>query len=131
MKNAVFWDVTPCGSCKNRCFLEERVATILRVTTIGEVGTLAVTSNIIFLRNLWPLARFSDHKTKEAVTNGIELHVICGKSSYVSEEHVTSIFSVRVMGQGRQLEGDRRFHNGHRENLKVLHRPQFHSPSFC
>jgi hypothetical protein len=20
MKNAVFWDVTPCGSCKNRCF---------------------------------------------------------------------------------------------------------------
>jgi hypothetical protein len=21
MKNAVFWDVTPCGSCKNRSFL--------------------------------------------------------------------------------------------------------------
>jgi hypothetical protein len=20
MKNAVFWDVTPCGSCKNQCF---------------------------------------------------------------------------------------------------------------
>jgi hypothetical protein len=20
MKNALFWDVTPCGSCKNRCF---------------------------------------------------------------------------------------------------------------
>jgi hypothetical protein len=20
MKNAVFWDVRPCGSCKNRCF---------------------------------------------------------------------------------------------------------------
>jgi hypothetical protein len=20
MKNGVFWDVTPCGSCKNRCF---------------------------------------------------------------------------------------------------------------
>jgi hypothetical protein len=20
MKNAVFWNVTPCGSCKNRCF---------------------------------------------------------------------------------------------------------------
>jgi hypothetical protein len=20
MKNAVFWDVTPCGFCKNRCF---------------------------------------------------------------------------------------------------------------
>jgi hypothetical protein len=21
MKNNVFWDVTPCGSCKNRCFV--------------------------------------------------------------------------------------------------------------
>jgi hypothetical protein len=20
MKNGVFWDVMPCGSCKNRCF---------------------------------------------------------------------------------------------------------------
>jgi hypothetical protein len=20
MKNVVFWDATPCGSCKNRCF---------------------------------------------------------------------------------------------------------------
>jgi hypothetical protein len=20
VKNGVFWDVTPCGSCKNRCF---------------------------------------------------------------------------------------------------------------
>jgi hypothetical protein len=20
MKNGVFWDVTPCGSCENRCF---------------------------------------------------------------------------------------------------------------
>jgi hypothetical protein len=23
MKNAVFWDVTPCGSCKNRRFREK------------------------------------------------------------------------------------------------------------
>jgi hypothetical protein len=37
MKNGVFWDVTPCGSCKNRS---------IRVTRIGELGTtLAVTSN--------------------------------------------------------------------------------------
>jgi hypothetical protein len=21
MKNVVFWDLTPCGSCKNRCYL--------------------------------------------------------------------------------------------------------------
>jgi hypothetical protein len=40
MKNAFFWDVTPCASCKNRRFGEER-----RVTRIDELGTLAVTSN--------------------------------------------------------------------------------------
>jgi hypothetical protein len=41
MKNAAFWDMTPCGSCKNR-----RIASIIRVARIGELGTtLAVTSN--------------------------------------------------------------------------------------
>jgi hypothetical protein len=40
MKNAVFWDVAPRDSCKNR-----RFASIIRVTRIGELGTLAVTSN--------------------------------------------------------------------------------------
>jgi hypothetical protein len=43
LKNAVFWDVTPCGSCKNRHF-EETYHPIIRVTRIGELGTtLAVT----------------------------------------------------------------------------------------
>jgi hypothetical protein len=72
MKSGVFWDVTPCGSCKNQCFLtsfqnvkkrmlssgmlhhvalvrtdvsEELSASIIRVTRIGQLGTLAVTSN--------------------------------------------------------------------------------------
>jgi hypothetical protein len=45
MKNAVLLDVTPCGSCKNRVS-EEHSASIIRVTRIGELGTmLAVTSN--------------------------------------------------------------------------------------
>jgi hypothetical protein len=44
MKNAVFSDVTPCGSCKNRV-LKERNASIIRVTRIGE-------SHIVFLRNV-------------------------------------------------------------------------------
>jgi hypothetical protein len=35
MKNDVFWDVTPCGPCKNRR-LEERIASIIRVRRIGE-----------------------------------------------------------------------------------------------
>jgi hypothetical protein len=50
MKNGVFWDVTPCDSCKNR-------RSGGRVTRIGEIGTaLAYSSNLDdggakFLRN--------------------------------------------------------------------------------
>jgi hypothetical protein len=45
MKDAVFWDDTPCGSCKNEVS-EERIASIIKSARIGEVGTmLAVTSN--------------------------------------------------------------------------------------
>jgi hypothetical protein len=41
MKNAVFWEVIQCGSCKNR-LSGERKASIIRVTRINELGTLAV-----------------------------------------------------------------------------------------
>jgi hypothetical protein len=42
MKNVVFCDVTPCGSCKN--LSEELSASFIRVTRIDELGTtLAVT----------------------------------------------------------------------------------------
>jgi hypothetical protein len=41
-KNGVFWDVAPCGSCKNRHF-KELSASFIRVTRISEIGiTLAV-----------------------------------------------------------------------------------------
>jgi hypothetical protein len=44
MKNDVFWDVTPCGSCKNQRF-GEISASFTKVTRIGELGTtLAVTA---------------------------------------------------------------------------------------
>jgi hypothetical protein len=50
MKNGVFWDVTPCGSCKNRVS-EEPSASFIRVTRIGELGTtLAATSKQRTLR---------------------------------------------------------------------------------
>jgi hypothetical protein len=49
MKNDVCWDVTPRGSCKDRVS-EERSASIVRVTRISELGTLAVTSNCRTLR---------------------------------------------------------------------------------
>jgi hypothetical protein len=49
-KNAVFLDVTPSASCNNRRF-EERIASIINLTRIGELGTtLAVTSNRSMLR---------------------------------------------------------------------------------
>jgi hypothetical protein len=45
MKNGVFWDVTPCGSCKNP---DESSTSFIRVTRIGEIGTiLAATSNFL------------------------------------------------------------------------------------
>jgi hypothetical protein len=45
MKNAIFWDVMPCGSCKNR-ISEECITSIIRVTRISALGTtIAVTSN--------------------------------------------------------------------------------------
>jgi hypothetical protein len=47
MKNAVFRDVTPCGSCKNRRF-GRSTASVTRVEGIGELGTtLAVTSSVL------------------------------------------------------------------------------------
>jgi hypothetical protein len=45
MNNAIFRDVTPCGTCKNR-FSEECGASTIRVIRIRELGTaLAVTNN--------------------------------------------------------------------------------------
>jgi hypothetical protein len=50
MKNGVFWDVMPCGSCKNRRFLELS-ASFIKVTRIGQLGTtLAITNNRLKLR---------------------------------------------------------------------------------
>jgi hypothetical protein len=50
MKNAVFWDVTPCGYCKNRRF-GGTYSLLNRETRIGGIGTtLALTSNRRTLR---------------------------------------------------------------------------------
>jgi hypothetical protein len=48
MKNGVFWDVTPCGSCKNRRFGGTQR---LHHQGGGELGTLGVTSNLRTLRH--------------------------------------------------------------------------------
>jgi hypothetical protein len=38
MKTGTFWDITPCGSCRNRRF-GGTGAYFIRVTGIGEIGT--------------------------------------------------------------------------------------------
>jgi hypothetical protein len=47
MKNAVYWVVTPRGSCENRRF-GGTIASIINVTRIGEIGTALVVKNAIF-----------------------------------------------------------------------------------
>jgi hypothetical protein len=52
MKNAVFWEVTLCGSCKNRHF-GGSIASIIRIKRIGELRSvfqLLVTANILLGR---------------------------------------------------------------------------------
>jgi hypothetical protein len=49
LKNGVSCDVTPCGSCETGVSVELS-ASIIRVTRIGELGTLALTSNRRTLR---------------------------------------------------------------------------------
>jgi hypothetical protein len=44
IKNAAFWDVMPCGSTRADDS-EKRIASIIRVTQISELGTSAVTRN--------------------------------------------------------------------------------------
>jgi hypothetical protein len=44
MKNNVFWDITLCGSCRTDVS-EKRGVYIIRVTRIGDGGTLTVISN--------------------------------------------------------------------------------------
>jgi hypothetical protein len=43
MKNGVFWDAMPCGSCKTDVS-EELSASFIRVTRIGELGTTLAVS---------------------------------------------------------------------------------------
>jgi hypothetical protein len=49
MKNADFWDVTPCGSLRADVS-EGLIAFIIREARISELGILAVVSNRSMLR---------------------------------------------------------------------------------
>jgi hypothetical protein len=51
MKNAVFWDVMLCGSCKNQCSFETLVLTGATWCNIPEDGILNRTTTILAIKD--------------------------------------------------------------------------------
>jgi hypothetical protein len=67
MKIAVFWDVKPWLAHVRTDVLEELIASIIRVTRIGELRTLAITSKRRTLRrNTKFLRNFGSYKSHTA-----------------------------------------------------------------
>jgi hypothetical protein len=102
IKNGVFWDVTTCGTCKNRVS-EERSTSFIRVARIGELGTtLAVTSNRRTPRHATPLhatPRHSTprHATRRNISEDAILHV--GRSLHLRPDE-DRIYAIRnISGQ--------------------------------
>jgi hypothetical protein len=52
MKNGVFWDVTPCGSCKDRRTLLASVASYSKVVPSSLIIVTLIMNTRRFLRNV-------------------------------------------------------------------------------
>jgi hypothetical protein len=98
MKNVVFWDVTPRGSCNNRCF---GTAYINRVTN-GELGTLSVTSN---------------RSTRLVTTKVVPSSPIpVALMTYAIHSFETSVLTGAIL---RTIQEDDILHSHHRKNLNL------------
>jgi hypothetical protein len=66
MKNAFFWDVTLCGSCKNRRF-GEFSSSFIRVTRIGELGTTLSVGRMLVTARVVPTSPILATLMREAL----------------------------------------------------------------
>jgi hypothetical protein len=70
MRNAVFSDMTLCGSCEDQN-LEERIASIIRMTRLGELVTVTanvVPSSSILFTQMMNLMRSSETSVRTRAT---------------------------------------------------------------
>jgi hypothetical protein len=99
MKNGVLWDVTLCGSFKNRRF-EERGASIVRAKRIGELGTtLAVTSNRATVATQFEMGFMKICKEmNRSITNKLSGLQSASELFRLSDRHWSENFSANISG---------------------------------
>jgi hypothetical protein len=82
--------VTPCSVVGNYALVrtdvsEERIASIIKATRIGEVGTLAVARNIVFLRRVFRLLVTANVVPSSLILVTLMMVVICSSEATVTK----------------------------------------------